>query len=307
MSACDARSSFLHQAWPSSRPCRHSSPQMSPHRSRRRQLTAEQCAALKGAQSARHDGRTRRSRDRTLVHASRNHRAQRPACVLSRRHGDEAGRASRDLAADDDLEREVPGRGQRWHRRHHQLQRAGDRHPARLRDVQHGHRPRQQGLGGLLMGAWSSGSCRRLRPSRAPRDDRERQDPDEDALCHRADAFLLRRLLEGRAAGTDGGAALSCGLRRPRGGRTGAERHPLVSGRTSVGRACHRQGSRELHPVAEDEGSGARSDRPRATRSTASRTASSTTRASATSIRKRSSAAPARIRRPASRRNRRRP
>ena len=69
------------------------------------------------------------------------------------------------------LERQVPGNRQRRLERQHRHQRAGHRHPPRLRDRQHRHRApgRRRPVDA------EPREADRLRPSRRPRDDREGQ------------------------------------------------------------------------------------------------------------------------------------
>ena len=144
------------------------------------------------------------------------------------------------------LEREVPGPGQRRVRRGDRLSLDGGCRGPGVRDGGHEHGSLRRSDGREL-GARSSGERDRLRVPRDPLDDPDRQRGDQGVLRQESGAFVLRELLERGAAGVDGGAALSRGLRRhPRGGAGQLLDAPADEG--GRGRAGDDPRSGELHP-----------------------------------------------------------
>ena len=87
-----------------------------------------------------------------------------------------------------------------------------------VRDGRHEHRSLRR-RDGRELGARTSRESDRLRVPRNSLDDAGRQGRGQGVLRQWSSAFLFRELLERGAAGVDGGAAISRGLRRhPRGG-----------------------------------------------------------------------------------------
>ena len=207
-------------------------------------------------------------------HAPRRGAAGGGSRVLPRGRDQRSRRQLRGVAARGHLERQVPHRRQRGHGGGDQLWRHGRRPQPRLRHREHRHRPRPIGRRiRCELGPRPPRSHRRLRapiaaPHRGPREGNHR-----GVLRRGARVRLLRRLLEGRPAGHDGGATVSRGLRRPRRRRSRPRLDPLPPRRPSLVRAGDARRPRQLDPAGQGGAARQRGHRRVRRESTASRTA----------------------------------
>ncbi len=123
---------------------------------------------------------------------------------------------------------------------------AGRLRAERLRQLVHRHRPQGQ-CHRCPLGAGPHREDRRLRLPRHSRDRREIQGHRSRVLRRGRQAFLLQQLLQRRAAGPDGSAALPGRLRRHHRRRTGWFLHSY-SCVVHLGSAGRRDRSGQLHP-----------------------------------------------------------